>query len=393
MRKYSLIGLIIICIIVSTSFINYLIYNNYYNEKIIDVVNQIVRENEDINPLEIAEILKNPQNTNTNILEKYGYNKNDLYLVGDIKQKIAINIMTNILVFGTIYAIAIIILKRKEKQKNDEINDLIYYLERINKGDYTIDLNKYSESDFSKLRNTIYKTTVLLKEHSEFLKNDRKVLKDNIADISHQLRTPLTSISLMLETILEEEEMSQAKKQEFINKIYSQNEKVNYLVELLLKLSKLDASIIEFKKDKVNANELLLKIKSSLEQLALLKNITIKITVNKDTNIICDRKWQEEALVNIIKNSIEHSRENGIIDINVEDNNFYILVTIKDNGQGIKKDNIKKIFNRFYKNENSSGFGIGLNLAKTIIEKDNGIIAVESKENEYTKFTIKYIKN
>ena len=392
MKKISIVSVIIVVIVILTTFINYLVYNNYYNKKIIDVVNQMVEENDNIEVEEIAKILKNPKDSDKNILERYGYSANDLYLVGDIKDRIIINICINICVFLFISLILIYMEKRKNSKRLNEINNLITFLEKINSGDYDIDLNKYSESDFSKLRNEIFKTTILLKEHTEFLNKDRVILKDNLADVSHQIRTPLTSISLMIESIIEDKDMSKTKKDEFLNKIYIQTDKINYLTESLLKLSKFDAKAIEFKKDNVIVYDLLEKVQDSLEYLIIEKNININIIADKNIKIKCDEKWQEEALMNIVKNCIEYSEKNGIIDINVEDNNFYTKIVIKDYGLGISKEELKKIFIRFHKSKKSNGFGIGLNLSKTIIEKDNGMIKVESVENEYTKFIIKYMK-
>lgn len=392
LKKISIASITILVVIILTTFLNYLVYNNYYNEKIIYIVSKLASDNEHIEIEEIAEIIKSDDEIDYNALEDYGYSANDLYLIGDIKYRIVFNACINIIVVTVVLIIFGYIYYRKGKGNLSEINDLLNLLEKINKGDYNINLDKYSESDFSKLRNEIYKTTVLLKEHSEFLNNDRILLKDNLADISHQIRTPLTSISLMLETIIEDKNMPEDKKDEFLNSIFKQTDKINYLVEALLKLSKFDASVIHFKKDNVNVYNLLNNVKSSLRYLLDEKNMTLNISVDKDIKIICDEKWQEEAITNIVKNSIEFSKENSQLDIEVKDNNFYTMITIKDYGSGISKTEIKKIFDRFHKNNNSSGFGIGLNLAKTIIEKDGGLIDVESKENEYTIFTIKYVK-
>ena len=391
MKKNSFI-VIILFVVIAFTFINYLIYNNYYNDKIINIANEVIKSNPDINKRDLAHILKKPSSTDNNLLEQYGYNKNNLYLISDIRNKLFFNIILNVLVISIIILIFYIIGNKKNKKRKQEINDLIEYLENINKGNYDIDLNKYNESEFSKLRNTIYKTTVLLKEYNEYLSKDRVILKDNIADISHQLKTPLTASSLMIETLLNDDDISDEKRKDYLNRIYEKNDKICYLVEVLLKLSKLEASTVKFVKEEVKVSTLIKRVLNSTKELALENNIKINLNVDDNIKLICDSKWQEEAIVNIIKNCIEFSNVNGVIDINVVDNNFYTLITIKDYGKGIKKEDINKIFNRFYKNESSKGFGIGLNLAKTIIEKDNGIINVNSKLGEYTMFKIKYIK-
>lgn len=392
MKKSKLYLPIILLIVILTTFSNYLIYNSYYNQKILDITNQLIETNENINPNDIATILKNPSPSSSNLLEEYGYDINDFYLLGDMEQIVLTNISINTIITLIILTIIYLLFSKKEKIRKNEIQELVDYLEIINSGNYDIHVDKYNESELSKLRNTIYKTTVLLKEHTEYLQNDRIALKDNLADVSHQLKTPLTSIGLMLESIMEDKDMPQEKREEFITKIYERNEKINYLVEVLLKLSKLDASVITFKKEAVSLEEMLQGITYSLESLSSKKNVSIHIEGCKNIILTCDRKWQEEAITNIIKNCIDFSSENGTIHIQGMDNNFYTLLTIEDHGCGIKEAEISKVFKRFHKSENSKGFGIGLNLSKTIIEKDNGTIKVESKENEYTKFIIKYIK-
>lgn len=393
MKKISLIGIGIVVIVILTTYLNYIIYNNHYNEKLLNIVNQLIINNEEIDVKDVASILKNPEDIDVNLLEQYGYSTQDVYFSNEMVEKISINVAMNILIVVLVLSSYKYIYGKKRKSNLKEINDIILLLEDINKGNFDIEIEKYLETDFSKLRNTIYKTTVLLKEQTEFLTNDRVLLKNNLADVSHQIRTPLTSISLMLESIIDDKDMDSSKKEEFLNKIYNKIESVNYLVEVLLKFSKFDASSIEFKQEDTSVYELLENIKGSLEDLAREKNVNIKINVNENINIKCDRRWQEEAIGNIVKNAIDYSSINGVVEINVEDNNFYTKITVKDNGQGMSKEELIKVFTRFYKSENSKGFGIGLNLAKTIIEKDNGEVNVESEKGKYTMFTIKYFKN
>lgn len=393
MKKNNIIILIIaVLIVITVTFINYLTYSNYYNNKLIDLVNVILKENPNIDNVELAKLLNKENTTGDNLLSKYGYDKNDLFFNNKVKENLYSNILINTLIIVVILLIYFSIKNIKDKKRNNEIQNLANVIDKINKKDYEFNLSRYNESEFSKLYNTIFKVSLLLKENNEYLNKERLILKNNIADISHQLKTPLTSNTLMIETLLEDEHMSEEKKKQFIEKIYDKNEKICYLIEMLLKLSKLETSVIDFKKDKVNLLVLLNKIKKEVEEQAKLNNICININCEENININIDKLWQEEALTNIIKNCIEFSKVNGNIDITAQDNNFYTIINIKDNGKGIRKEDINKIFNRFHKSENSKGIGIGLNLAKTIIEKDGGIIKVKSEINKYTMFTIKYIK-
>ena len=392
LKKNSLIITMLVLIVIVITFINYLSYKTYYNEKLVNLANVILIQNPNIDEVELVKLLKEENNSSENRLEKYGYTNKDIFFTKEIKEKIYINMVINSLVVLGISSVCICIKNNKNKKRNKEIQELILVTEKINKGNYDFDLNKYKESEFSKLYNTIFKITLLLKEYNEYLTKDHLILKDNIADISHQLKTPLTATTLLLESLLEDDNMPILKQKEFIKKIYDKNEKICSLIEILLKLSKIETSVIEFKKEEIKAIELLNNIKQDVKELANLNNISINIICDENIKMFCDSVWQEEALTNIVKNCIEFSKENGMVDIEVEDNNFYTLITIKDKGKGIKKEDINKIFERFHKSENSKGFGIGLNLAKTIIEKDGGIISVDSKINEYTKFTIKYMK-
>ena len=392
MKKNSFKISIILIIVVFTTFMNYFSYKQYYNQKIMNVIQVVIENNPQIDEDEIIGLLKDQNSLHNFDLEKYGYSTNDLFFTNQAKEKLYLNMIFNILITTSIIIIIYYFNYKKNKKRNQEINELIDVIDEINNGNYDFNLSKYNESEFSKLYNTVFNTTILLKEHNKYLYQDRIILKDNLADVSHQLKTPLTTSSLLLESLLEDD-LSIEKQNQFIKKIYDKNEKICSLIEILLKLSKLDTSTIQFKKQDVEIYHLLHKIKVDVQELLNQKNITMHLNIPKDIIISCDQNWQEEALVNIVKNCIEFSKQDGIIDVDVEDNNFYTMIKIKDHGKGIKESEIHKIFERFHKSQDSTGVGIGLNLAKTIIEKDGGIISVKSKVNEYTQFSIKYLKS
>ncbi len=393
MKKNSLIIIISITIVVFITYFSFVTYSKIYNEKMLNIINEIIINNPEINIDDITKILKNSNDSDLNVLEDYGYNKDSLYFINGIESKYNNVLIINICIVIILVLLYIKTLNREKKVKEKEIDELIYYLDQINSGKYNIELERYTEGEFSRLRDQIYKTTVILKENESFLLKDKILLKNNLADISHQLKTPLTSMILMLENVVEDDNMSEEKKKEFILKIVKQTEKMKYLIEVLLKISRFDACVIDFKKDKIKSSVLIEIVISNLNYLLDEKNININKNFKNDNLLICDKKWQEEALTNILKNSIENSPADGVIDIKIIDNNFYTSFFIKDNGKGISKKMQKVIFERFKKSESSTGVGIGLNLAKTIIEKDNGIILINSIENKYTEFEIKYLKN
>lgn len=276
--------------------------------------------------------------------------------------------------------------------KDKKLQEITKYLEQINNKNYKLDIEDNTEDELSILKNEIYKTTVMLKEMAENLNKDKLYLKDSLQDISHQLKTPLTSITILLDNILDNPNMDSKTRQEFIKNIKREIININFLVNSLLKLSKLDANSVQF----INKEEYIENIiNESIKNVATicdLKNIEVIVSGNKNQKIKVDSKWQIEAITNILKNAVEYSKTNSKIEIKYEQNKMYSKIEIQDNGEGIDKKDLKFIFQRFYKGKNSSSesIGIGLALAKTIIEKNNGYISVNSKEGKGTIFTIKY---
>ena len=186
-------------------------------------------------------------------------------------------------------------------------------------------------------------------------------------DIAHQLKTPLTGILLMLDLIKEDE----GNKIEYINRIRASSNRLHQLVDILLKLAALDSETIKMKKESISVKKLIDEVVTEMEIIFANQDFTIPV-VGKDYKLICDRKWTYEAIYNIVKNGIEASEDKGI-KIYLQETNIYQSIVIEDFSKGISKDNLKKIYRRFYKeNKDSKGYGIGLPMAKTIIEKQNG---------------------
>ena len=169
---------------------------------------------------------------------------------------------------------------------------------------------------------------------------------------------------------------------------------IKFLVESLLKLSKLDSNSVKFINEKVKVKEIIEEAVKKISPLSDLKNVMINTDGNETDEIECDKKWQIEAITNVLKNCIEHSNDNSSINIKYEQNNMYTKIEIQDFGSGITAEDLPHIFERFYKGKNSSSesIGIGLALAKSIIENNNGYISVESEIGKGSKFTIKYIR-
>jgi signal transduction histidine kinase len=277
----------------------------------------------------------------------------------------------------------------KQYRKIRNIDDYLY---RILNDNYALDIREYEEGDLSNLKNDIYKVTVKLKNMSEQSLAAKKYLEDILSDISHQIKTPLTSM-YVINDLLMNDEMKPKVRKDFLNKNRIQLERMEWLVTSLLKISRLDSGSIILNKKEVNVLEL---VNNSLEPLRIpmeLKAIEVTLNIEPHLTFIGDLKWTSEALINIIKNAYEHTLEGGKITIEALDNPLYTLISITDNGEGIDKKDLPLIFKRFYKgNSNKESIGIGLNMAQMIIERQNGVIEVDSTKGEYTTFTIKFYK-
>jgi len=275
-----------------------------------------------------------------------------------------------------------------------KIAELSQYLKRISSGEYLMDIRDNHEGELSILKSEIYKVTVTLAEQARLLKNDKRFLADSISNISHQLKTPLTSMFVMTD-LIRDENLPLDKRIEFTQNINSQLERLQWLVSSLLKLSKIDAGTIEFKKEKVIVKNL---IERAVEPLLIpieLKGQTLEIAGSDSVSFIGDFNWSSEAIANIVKNCMEHTPESGKITINYSETSIFTMIEISDNGEGIHKDDLPYIFNRFYKGKNahSDSIGIGLSMSKSIIENQEGVIEASSNKNTGTSFTIKFYKS
>ena len=381
-KNYFVFNFIAILIIVLFYFLISNIINNSYEQKIIDNDSYLIG----------------------NLLNKYPDLKEDIvssYLIKDnyelgnnlIKEYNLINIKNNnsfILIYCLISSLVLFLINYIYiKNIYKKISKIDKYMNNILNDDYSIDIKEYCEGDISNLKNDIYKMTIKLKEQSELLIKEKKYLEETLQDISHQIKTPLTSM-YMISDILTNESNENVKK-EFLIKNKNQIERIEWLVTSLLKLSRLESGTVKLKKEKIELNKLINKSIEPINVLLELKDIKIIKNI-EDTSINIDINWTVEALLNIIKNACEHTKDK--IEIIGSTNPLYTEIKIVDNGIGINKKDIKHIFERFYKgSHNKESIGIGLNMSKKIINLQNGIIEVSSKEGVGSTFIIKFYKN
>lgn len=295
-------------------------------------------------------------------------------------------------VFLVISVVIILLFSIITYKRIKEIRLLSEYLSRINDGEFDLDIQDNKEGELSILKNNIYKVVVKLRSQSELLLKDKTYLADSLADISHQLKTPITSMTMM--TDLLKQETDEDKKKEFIEVIESQLLRMNWLMVTLLKISKIDAGSVEFKKEKTKIKTV---IDKSLKQFlvnAEVRNIEIETNCSDDVFAVIDENWFVEAISNIIKNCLEHTDNGGKLVVTANNTAIYTKIIIKDNGYGIDKEDLPHIFERFYqgKNHSESSIGIGLALSKAIFNRSSATVNVKSELNVGTEFEIKIYK-
>lgn len=292
------------------------------------------------------------------------------------------------LVLGIVITVVFVVYTRQRYKNIEDLND---YLSAVCAGNFELAVNDNAEGELSILKNNLYKVMILLRTASEDAKKDKIFLADSLADISHQLKTPLTSMIIMTEVL--ENETDPKKRADFIKIMEEQLQKMKWLITTLLKLSKLDADTADFNIKTLNSADI---IEKSLKPFALQTDIRM-IKVKKDIDQFefdGDENWSVEALENIIKNCIEHTADGGILSITAKSNSVYNEIQISDNGCGIASEDLPHIFERFYhgKNSSSESVGIGLALSKAVLSKENADIEVKSREGEGSTFTIRFYK-
>ena len=387
---------IITCIVISMqTYSQYKKISVITNEKISEIIEYIIKENPTIDTKNIIQILNsNEYKDGEEELKKYGINIEEVNSIIAVQKQMKTNIILNIILIVLFSVLSMAIIFIYLKQRDKKINQITQYINEIKNRKYDLNINENSEDELSNLKNELYKITIMLKEESEISRQDKEKIKMSVEDISHQLKTPLTSIMIMLDNLKDNPNMDEDTKQKFIFEISKQVDWINWLVISILKLSRLEADVVKFSNNKINVKKFIDEIIGNLEIPIEIKNQKISIEGDEDASFIGDYKWQQEAITNIIKNAIEHNKKNGKITIKYEENVLFTKITIIDEGQGIDKEDLKHIFERFYKAQNSSdnSVGIGLSLAKNIIEKNNGMINCKSEIGNGTEFIVKYMK-
>lgn len=366
------------------------------NMKIAGILCEVREKYPEVSEEKLLEILEDSSDYDARLklLHQYGYfeqngnmgfGKQERYSRGLCRSM-------NVLFILFFLAVSAVVLRNFRRRKN-EMDALCHYMDELSRGNYTLDIEQNDESELSGLKNELYKLTVLLREQTERAKANKIALAESVADISHQLKTPLTSVMILSDNLLESEEMNESTRHRFLQEINVQLNGMKWLVTTLLKLSRFDAGVVELACRPVDAEELFQAVLQKVELLAEWKKVELTSDIRDRISVNVDDYWMTEALTNIVKNAIEHSRPGSSVRFYAEDNDVYTLIRISDSGEGMDREEMRHLFERYYRGKRaaSDSAGIGLALAKEVIEKQGGYITVESSAMG-TIFFIKFIK-
>ncbi len=397
-RRYLIFSMVIILIFMSCM-VRFNIYQdaeykealNKYACAVVEMVKEKYPEvsEEDIVKLVNAENVEGSDD----VLADYGIS-GDVYVFKSMEHTRRVTVIGNIVILTMLGVLSLVVFGVYTSKRKRKIDELDRYIQDVSNKMYEIGIDKESEDELNRLKDSLYKITVMLKEDSESKRKQNEAILELVSDISHQLKTPITSIQILLDNILGNENMDSDTRRKFTLEILRQVKGMNFLIFSLLKLSKLDACVVEFDNEEISVNKLVTDILADLDVLIELKHLYVHVNVPENVRFDGDYNWNKEAVLNIVKNAVEYTPDGKNIFIGAEENDLYTKIVIRDEGKGIDEKDLPHIFERFYKRDNSAedSFGIGLALSKSIVEKQDGFVSVDSEVGVGTAFTIKYFR-
>lgn len=272
------------------------------------------------------------------------------------------------------------------------ISDITYEIDKILRGCGGINFKSFKEGELSILSDRVEKLVAILNQQKETLQKDKIYLSDSIADISHQLKTPLTAINLIL-TRMRKSDLSREERMSLVRELSKLTERTQWLISVLLKISKIDTGTLVMNKEEIEVKDL---VKKAYEPVAVAMDLKDQRFISDcgECKINADFQWTCEAVANVIKNCMEHTPEGGYVKVTAKETNIYTEIAVEDNGKGIDNEDLPHIFERFYRGKDSdpNSVGIGLALARMIISGQEGTIKAQNKREGGAKFIIRFYR-
>lgn len=383
-QKFFTCGMLVILLLSCALFTNLLLAHTYARRQY-NITSQLAGWMAEKHPEDEIAIIAQIKNTSSSphanaILASYGFHA-DHFLAPLLPAALS-GTFGCLLLFSVTAAALFFFLKSKTKSR---IHSLTEYLIRINLKKEA-PLLAHTEDDFSMLEDEIYKTVTELKTTKEAALQERQNFADSLANIAHQIKTPLTSISLSLQRPASESISTEH------SRLREQLTKISRLTDALLTVSRIDAGALMLKQEYVDVYTMLeLAIESLAEQIHQ-KNISVSLPYHADVSFVGDLGWSVEIFINLIKNCIEHTPFFGKLTFSYEKNPLYTEIILTDSGSGFNKQELPHLFRRFYcgKQTTASGTGIGLSIAKSIIELQNGLISADNHPDGGARFLIRF---
>ena len=278
-------------------------------------------------------------------------------------------------------------------QRRDQVMKLCDDIDRILRSDDIISFDEYKEGELSVLSAEIHKMTIRLREQNAALLTEKRFAKEALEDISHQLRTPLTSVMMIL-GLMNDSGLTEQERMEYLRDLYELLARMKWLIETMLSLSRIEADAVKFAKNTVSCRELIAQSIETVSVTAELKSVEIRTEINGEPEFIGDLHYTSEAIVNLLKNAIEHTPEGGTVTVTANGSNISSNITITDTGEGIPEKELPHIFERFYRSSEytKNGFGIGLAFAKKVISAQDGSLKAANHKPHGAMFDIHFYK-
>lgn len=275
--------------------------------------------------------------------------------------------------------------------RRDQVMKLCDDIDRILRSDDTISFDEFKEGELSVLSSEIHKMTIRLREQNAALLHEKQFAKEALEDISHQLRTPLTSVMMIL-GLMNGSELTEQERMEYLRDLYELLARMKWLIETMLSLSRIEADAVRFAKKTVSCRELIAQSVEPVSVTAELKDVELRTIIDGDPVFAGDLHYTSEAIVNLLKNAIEHTPEGGTVTVTAKGSNIAAEITITDTGEGIPEAELPHIFERFYRSAEytKNGFGIGLAFAKRVISAQDGSLRASNVKPNGAEFTIRF---